>query len=323
MNKEELLQELSQKVSSGEVSREEITSRLNLGLPEVKEKKESSGWSPHFSVTKILYILGVAVVIIGIVIFFAQIWGDIGSFGRIAVTLGLGVVFAAIGSVLLKSKPDNIGAVFHFVGGIFIPGGAWIMITELAGTAFPTHGTIALTYGILFVFYLLLTFAHKNFILTFFAIMNGTAFVYLLTQFLTSGLYVRDLYAYLTIAVGISYLLLAYSFRNGWNKNLVQLLYFFGTLSFLGASFSQVFDSIVWSSVFILLVIGGFFLSVKLKSRGILVLSTFFLVAYLLYITGKYFADSLGWPISLIIFGLIIIGLAYVSISINKKYIKK
>lgn len=64
-----------------------------------------------------LYVLGIAIVIIGIIIFISQIWYDLGSFGRIIITLGLGFLFAAIGSLLLKNKPDeNIGAIFHFIG---------------------------------------------------------------------------------------------------------------------------------------------------------------------------------------------------------------
>jgi len=58
-----------------------------------------------------------------------------------------------------------------------------------------------------------------------------------------------------------------------------------------------------------------------MRSRSILVMSTLFLIAHVSYITGEYFADSLGWPISLVILGFVFIGLGYVSISVNKKYI--
>ena len=324
MNKEELLQELSVKISNGELSREEVLSRLSFA-PAIRQENDggTKGFS-HFSVTKMLYVLGAAIVIIGIVIFVAQIWDDIGSFGRIAVTLGLGLLIAAIGSMLLKQKPeDNIGPIFHFIGGMLIPGGAIVTLSELE-VDFVSLWPVAITFGVIFAFYLLLNTIHKHPILTFFAIANGTAFIYLLVEAIVKGPYYRheDLYAYLTMIIGASYLLLSHAFREGWNKHLIGALYFFGSGGFLGAAFSQVFDSVPWQLLYFLIVLGGLFLSVYMKSRSILVMSTLFLIAHVSYITSEYFADSLGWPISLVILGFVFIGLGYASVTINKKYIK-
>lgn len=324
MNKEELLKELSVKISTGEISREEMKNRFNLALETQRvDSEENVKSSTPFSVTKMLYVLGAAIVVVGIIIFVSQIWDDIGSFGRIAVTLGLGFLITAIGSMLLKSKPDeSIGTVFHFIGGMLIPGGAVVTLSEL-NIDFISLWPVTITFGIIFAFYLLLNSAHKNPILTFFAIANGTTFVYLLVEAIVDGPFYRheDLYAYLTMVIGASYLLLAHAFRDGWNKKLIGILYFFGITGFLGAAFSQVFDSVLWQMLYFIIVIGGLALSVYMRSRSILVMSTLFLIAHVSYITGEYFADSLGWPISLVILGFVFIGLGYISVSINKKYI--
>ena len=326
MNKEELFQELSNKLSTGEISREEVVNKLGfstLASREAGAVKEES----RFSVTKMLYVLGAAIVIIGIIIFVYQVWDDIGSIGRIAVTLGLGLLLTAIGSFLLKNNGEdienNLGSVFHTIGGVLIPGGAVVTLHEL-NTDINSLWPFAIVFGTIFMFYLLLNFVHRNAVLTFFAIANGTAFTYLLVESIIDGPFYMhdDLYAYLTMVVGASYLLLAYSFRDGWNKQLVGALYFFGSAGFLGAAFSRVFDSTPWQMVYFLIVIGGLFLSAYMRSRAILVVSTIFLIAHVSYITSEYFADSLGWPISLVILGFIFIGLGYVSININKKYIK-
>jgi hypothetical protein len=324
MNKEELLQELSTKISTGEISREEMINRFSLA-PETQRVvgEENAKSSTPFSVTKMLYVLGGVIVVIGIVIFVSQIWDDIGSFARILVTLGLGFLITAIGSMLLKSKPeDNIGTVFHFIGGMLIPGGAMVTLNEL-NVDLVSLWPVAITFGIIFAFYLLLNSVHKNAILTFFAIANGTAFVYLVVEAIVDGPFYRnkDLYAYLTMVIGASYLLLGHAFRDGWNKKLIGVLYFFGITGFLGAAFSQVFDSVPWQMLYFLIVIGGLFLAVYMKNRSILVMSTLFLIAHVSYITSEYFADSLGWPISLVILGFVFIGLGYVSVNINKKYI--
>lgn len=324
MDKKTLLQELSTKINNGEISREEVISRFNI--KSIKQEDEKSIKKLlHFSVTKMLYALGAVIVIVGIIIFITQIWDDIGSFSRISITLGLGLLITAIGSVLLKQKQENniIGMVFHFIGGMLIPGGAMVTLSEL-NVDMASLWPVAITFGVIFVFYLLLNTIHKHAILTFFAIANGTAFIYILVEAIVDGQFYQheDLYAYLTMIIGISYLSLAHAFRNGWNKKLVEILYFLGIGGFLGAAFSRVSDSYLWELLYFLIVFGTLFLSVYLKSRIILVMSTLFLIIHVSYITGEYFADSIGWPISLVILGFIFIGLGYASITINKKYIK-
>ncbi len=302
----------------GEISREEI-----LRATESSPQKPTS----HFSTTKMLYILGGAIVLIGIIIFISQIWSNIGSAGRITVTLGLGLLMTVIGSILLKNKPgENIGSVFHTIGGLLIPGGAVVTLSEFHvnnASLWP----VTITFGIIFLFYILLDVAHKTAVLTFFTIANATAFIYLLTESLLNGAFYMhsSVYAYLTMALGASYLLLGREFQNGkyaWNAKLVSMLYFFGSLGFLGAAFSRVFDSTLWRAIYFLIVVGGLFLATKFKSRAILVTSTIFLIAHISYITSKYFADSIGWPISLVILGFVFIALGYISIRINRTYIK-
>lgn len=323
MDKEELLKELSEKISAGEIRREEVVHRL--GLPSTTRQEHEGEKLSSFSFTKVLYILGAAIVIIGIIIYIAQIWNDIGGFARIAITLGLGLLTTLTGSVLSKQRRgDKIGPLFHVIGGALIPGGAVVTLSELS-VNIVSLWTMAITFGVIFVFYLLLNLTHKHFVLTFFTIVHGTAFIYLLVGAIIDGPFYRngDIYAYLTMVIGASYLLLARSFREGWNNTLVGALYFFGIAGLLGAGFSQVFDSILWQMFYFLMVIGGIFLSTYMKSRSILIVSTLFLIAHISYITSEYFANSVGWPISLVILGFIFIGLGYVSITINKKYIQK
>lgn len=324
MNKEELLLEISAKVGAGEISREEVISRLGLAPAEQQSAGGEVKKHSNFSVTKMLYVLGAAIVVIGVVFFVAQIWDDIGSFGRILVTLGLGLLFAGLGSTLLKQKPeDNIGPIFHAIGGLLIPGGAMVSLYEL-DVDMATIWPIAITFGVIFAFYLLLTSVHKHVVLTLFAIASGTAFIYTTFEAIVDGQFYNhgDLYAYLTILVGASYLLLAYAFRGGWNNGLVNVLHLFGSAGFLGAAFSQIFDSLFLEILYFFVVFGALFLSVYMKSRTILAVGTLFLIAHVSYITSEYFADSLGWPISLVLLGFAFIGLGYASIAINKKYIK-
>ena len=328
MDKERLLQELSTSVASGEVTRDEVVQRL--GLTQLTQSSHGDSVeakeSHHFSVTKMLYVLGAGIVVIGIIIFTAQVWDDMGSFGRILITLGLGLLITLLGSMLLKQKPETrLGTVFHFIGGMLIPGGVIVTLDEMK---MDTDWSFALIFVGVFVFYLILNAVHKNAILTFFAIVNGTAAIYLILNAIIGGpisgfFEIESMYEYLTMAIGVSYMLLAYSFKDGWNNKLIRTLNFFGITGFLGATFVQVFDSGLWELFYFLVVFGTLFLSVYMKSRIILIMSTLFLIAHVTYITSEYFADSLGWPLVLVLLGFIFIGLGYASITINKKYINE
>ncbi len=446
MNKEQLLNELSLKINSGEISYDEMMHRFDLTTvtKEIKSEPEvKKNIMQNFSVTKALYSLGTVIVLVGIILFTYQVWNDIGSFGRISVTLGLGLLLTIIGVFLQKAKLEEaISTIFYFIGGMLVPGGSLVALNEFSFGQSPLW-PLAITFGIIFTFYFLLNFAQRNVILTFFTIangtaafylllqaimdgllnsyqsfnlsiylvitigacyiliatsfretwnkklapvlyffgfasiqialysqyaysgfryygdssnshtvwpsvlslafafifylfinlklkkviitlftiINGTAFIYLFTQGLVGGSYYSDVYIYMTMVIGLSYISLASSFKDTWNQRLVEILNFFGTVGFLGAVFSRIYDSLPWQFLFFFLVIGGFILSIYVKSRSILVVSTLFLIAYISYITSEYFAGSVGWPISLVILGFIFIGLGYVSIAINKKYI--
>jgi peptidoglycan/LPS O-acetylase OafA/YrhL len=182
---------------------------------------------------------------------------------------------------------------------------------------------VTLSLGLIFAFYLFINSNIKNTHVTLLTILNGTAFMYVFVGALIGGSYYqnKDLYSYLTMVIGAVYLLLAYSFKDGWNSKLVEVLNFLGIVGLLGAAFSQIYNSVPWLMFFFVLVIGGFMFSIYSRSRAILIISTCYLLAYISYITGKYFADSIGWPISLVILGFLFIGLGYFSINLNKKYI--
>lgn len=324
MEKEALLQELAIKISTGEIKREELIEQLNIDFSKQKEISKTTIFKnvARFPL-EIFYAIGAMIVAVGIMIFISQIWDIIGSLGRISITLGLGLLLAAIGSALFKEKPEStIGTVFHFIGGGLIPSGALVTLYELR-TGQDIFWPIALVFGIIFIFYLLLNYIYRKPILTFFAIANGTIFAYCLIKLMSDSVfYFRgDLFVYLTMTIGISYILLAYAFRGTWNNYLVGFLSFFGSIGFLSAAFSRVFDSIIWQVLFFFIVAIGFYAAVVIKSRRILIISAIFLVSHISYITGKYFSDSIGWPITLIVLGFVFIGMGYAVVAINKNYI--
>lgn len=322
MDNQQLLHILQRKIEVGEISKDQV-------LQLIKDAKKGGTQNTNLDeshsspITKLFYIIGAAIAIIGISFFVGQIWEEIGTAGRIAVTLGLGILFAGLGSLLLKQK-KSLGAVFYILGGALIPDGAMVTLTEFA-TEDVSIWPVTFTFLLIFIFYLLLTIYHKHVVMTFFAILNGTAVIYLFFSGLLENAHytiTETLYVYITIIVGIVYILLARSFRYDWNHSLYGLLCFFGINAILGPAFAKIFESGIWQTVFVGFIAVALYLSIVMKSKPILTMSTLFLIGYISYISGEYFADSLGWPFLLVILGFLFIGLGYGSIRINKRFIK-
>lgn len=324
MNKQLLLDELNRMITGGEITREEVIESLGIVRSETLTTHVPLEERRHFSVTTMLYVLGGGIVLVGILIFMAQVWEDMGSLMRIVVTFGLGTLLAALGSVLLRQPSEaKVGVIFHVLGGLLVPFGALVSINELG---LQTDWMTAVTFGVVFASYFFLASYHRHVVLTLFALANGTATVYLLTQALFApvlGYQELDvLFQYLTMMLGVSYILAGRYFVGGWNNRLVGVLYLFGVTGLLGAGFVRVLEENPWELLYFLIVFCCLILSVYMKSRAILIMSTLFLLMHVTYITSEYFADSLGWPIVLVILGFIFIGLGYVSFAINNKYIK-
>lgn len=319
MNNESLLRELKEKLATGELSREQLSAALAAPLP------AGAPSAPSPVLTRILYVLGAAIAVVGIVIFVGQVWKDLGSAGRILVTLGLGACLAAAGSALYVKKPESpVGTIFHAMGGLLIPGGAMVALSEMS---VDQHSIwpVTLTIGAVAAFYLALSLLHKRVVLTVFAYLNATAFAYLLTSAVLedTGYRFDELYAWLTMAVGACWLLSASAFRGGWNRPLAWVWSWLGSVAFLGAAISQVWDSVPWQVAYCFLLAGGLYASVHFKSRTLLAVTTLYLLGFVSFITSEYFADSLGWPLALVLLGFAFIGLGYGSISLGRTYAAK
>jgi hypothetical protein len=62
--------------------------------------------------------------------------------------------------------------------------------------------------------------------------------------------------------------------------------------------------------------------SVFLHSRMLLAVATLAILAYTGYFTGQHFVDSVGWPLALIAFGLVLVGLSALAVRLDRDYVR-
>jgi len=168
---------------------------------------------------------------------------------------------------------------------------------------------------------------HRNVLLTF-AFIFGTWFFFAVTDYMVRGAPTLDEWQFVNyriLFVGLAYLLLGHSFAGSDREVLTGWLYGTGVIGFLGAGLAlgdwKPQQNVFWEAVYPGLVFGIIFVSTHVKSRILLVFGSLALGVYLSKITAEYFSDSLGWAFSLVLVGFLLMGVAYLAVRVNRRYV--
>ncbi|MBI3251612.1 MAG: DUF2157 domain-containing protein [Candidatus Andersenbacteria bacterium] len=319
MDKQEVLKAVSQLAAEGMLTREEV-----MG---VFTRQESLPGKTH-KLVEILYHIGGAIVCIGIAVLIGQNWDALPTVSRVLATLGAGGA-ALAAAVLFSSQPQSqkVALSFFMIAGVVLPIGLNVAWHE-SGYLVSQASVQSIIFAILLAVFTALWVLYRQTVLLMFTILFGLALYYVVPGFLLEGRPIFDepsFTEYRTLLAGLSLVLLAYYFRGRPGASLTGVLYSVGSVAFLGAALAlggyQPDENVAWEVAFPLLAFGFIFGSVQLKSKPLLVFGTLFLIAYIFKLTAEYFSDSLGWPMALVVAGLGIIGIAYGSIHVGKRYL--
>ena len=324
MNKQALLQQLSALVDSGEVTEDEVLEAI--GAKQHSPVAVTSSIASRLSA--VLYFIGGGVVFLGLVFLIAQEWRHFGTSMKIFVTLGSGIAAFVVG--VLFSQQKRLGAAgptFFLISALLLPVGLFVTYDEAGVNVDMLTAQIQIA-GILFAAYVgAYAVIRKNVLLTFAFIFGSWLFFAVTDQMVTSAPYIDNwsFINYRILFAGLAYMLLGYSFVGSDREVLTGWLYAFGVFGFLGAGFAlgewKPNQSLFWEAIYPGLVFGIIFISTHLKSRIFLVFGSLALGAYLTKITAEYFSDSLGWAFSLVIVGFLLMGVAYLAVRVNRRYV--
>ena len=125
---------------------------------------------------------------------------------------------------------------------------------------------------------------------------------------------------FVAFVLGASIVGLCVGLERTVHRALTPFWYCIGAIAFFGGLFSLIEDTLI-ELLFMVAACGGVFLSTYVRSRALLFISTIAMLAYISYFTNQHFIDSLGWPLMLMLLGLVLIGLSTVAIQIDRRYI--
>lgn len=322
--KEEILQYIKDLAAQKVITKDEMDAAYDAG----RGIKTDQILVKKLGVAEILYYIGGAIVFLGISILLWQNWSTLSFATKVLSTLGAGVAAYFVGLLFSREeKTETVGSAFYLISALVTPIGLYVVFDN-AGFDASSSGSQSLISGILLGTYLLSYLVFRKNVFTLFGILFGTWYFFSFTSFLVGGSPYFDywkFYQYRILIAGLAYILLGYAFSKNDRAPLSGFLHGFGILWFLGAALSlggwEPRQNVFWELVFPGLVFGTLFLSVYVKSKAFLTWGTLFLMIYILKITKEYFTSGLGWPLSLVIAGLMLIAVGYMSVYLKKKYI--
>ena len=322
--KEEVLQYIKSLSEKKVITRNELTEAYDSG----SKIKQDVALTKKPGIAEILYYIGGMIVFLGISILLWQNWHTLGFGTKVLATLGSGIAAYFVGLLFSKNKStETASSAFYLISALVTPMGLWVVFDN-AGFDASSYGSQSLISGIMLSTFLASLVVLRKNVFTLFSILFGTWLFFSLTSWMVGGApYFNDwkFYMYRVLVAGVAYILMGYAFSKNERAPLSGFLYGFGILGFLGAALAlgrwKPNQNVFWELIYPGLVFGALFLSVYIKSKAFLTWGTFFLMAYILKITSEYFSTGLGWPLALVIAGLAMIGVGYMSLLIKKKYL--
>ena len=290
---------------------EEIASALAV-TPRAADLQATRG---RAVLVRVLGFLGGTFIFAGLGIFIALQWDEMSSAARVIATLGSGVVSFVLAS-LARHEPRFARAAtpLYLAAAALEPAGMLVAFREFGSggdwrlASLATSATMAAQFGLAF------------------AVARRSTVLFLSLSFATLGLWTAFDLLHLdgtvsALTLGASLLLMGvWADRNG-HGDITPLWYFVGTMAFLGGLFDLV-ESSPLELLFLAAAALFVYLSVVLRSRTLLVVATLAILTYTGWFTSEHFADSIGWPLALVAFGLFMIALSAVAVRIDRTYVR-
>ena len=303
------LEEILALARAHDISAEEI--RAAMREAPAAERRSVAG--------RIFAWVGGIFILCGLGFFIESFWAGMNSAARIILSLGSGVVLEILALLMIQGGPiKNEGRAtltvpLFLLAAVFQTGGLMVAFDELGTGGEPLHAVLAAAL-VMLAQALLVFRVHRLTVLAFLAFFFAAGA-------LATALEIIALDGDLNRALcGAALLGAAFLIRDSAQRAMLPFWYFVGAVLLSYGLFELLEETavhIVYVGYAALLI----WFSTLAQSRVLLFVATCAMIGYLGYFTGEYFADSLGWPLALMLIGLIFIGLSLLALRIGRSYI--
>ncbi len=310
MNRNEAIEDiLSRLHSHGLTVGDLLAAQKQPADPNTVEEKKSDVVATIFS------YLGGIFVFAGITAFIAMQWDAMNSAARVVVTLGPGVVAFILGVISLKeSRWVKLTTPLFLMAAWLQPTGLFVMLYEWFRSGSDPRMAGLFVFGIMAIQQVATFVQFRRTVLVFTSMVFGYATLSILLDIARMN---GDM---ASMIIGLSMLCIGRAIQTSPHVALAGISYFIGSAFLLGGAFDFLHFTPL-SLLYIALPIALIYFSTQYKSRALLFTSTVAMLIFIGDFTARHFADAVGWPIALIVFGFFLFGISAAAWRIKRKYL--
>jgi hypothetical protein len=251
----------------------------------------------------------------GLCVFVGTFWDEMNSAARIVVTLGSGIVALILSYLALASpRHERLSTPLYLMAVVLQPTGMLIAFGELSTGGEPLHAQLAVS-AVMLVQCLLAFARHRRTTALFFALLFGCTALGTALELLDAELEWNGL------VVGVTCFLVTLAVQRTKHAGITPFWYSVAA-ALVQVSWFEIVEDGVLEISFVALPCALVYSSTSLRSRTLLAAGTVGMLVYIGYFTGEHFADSLGWPIALILIGFMMMALGTAAVRIHRRYIQ-
>jgi hypothetical protein len=263
-----------------------------------------------------LAYLGGTFVFAGVGVFIALQWDSMSSAARVVITLGSGVAALILGVTSARdARFDKATTPLLLMAAALEPTGLLVAFDEF-GSGGDWRWAGLITSGVIAVQFLAVFGSVRRSTSLFLLVLFAALFWWTAFDLLDADDTI------IALVLGSSLVLTAIGVDRTPHQVVTPVWYLFGSAAFLYGLFDIV-EGTPLEIAFLMAASGFVYLSAVVHSRTLLFVATAATLAYTGWFTSEHFANSVGWPIALVVFGLLMIGLSSLAFRIDRRYVRQ
>ncbi len=310
-NKQEALAEIVAIATRHHIGADEIAAALgHEKTPQARDARQKS------VVARLFSYIGGTLIFSGLCVFVTMFWDDFTPFFRVLITFGTGVAMfiAAMGCARHPARQALVAPLI-LASAFFQPGGMFVMFDEYGSGGDFRHAVLVIS-GVLLFQYVMSFISVRREMLAWLALLTGGIF------FVTAAdlLGIDD--NLIAMAAGISYLCIATALNDKLSVRHGGFWHMVGAILLMGG-FYDVVENTMFEVTFPGLCALLVYLSIVVKSRSLLAVSTLGLIWYIGDYAFDMFADDGLFPLALIAAGGVFMGLGSLAMRLDRAFIRQ